>query len=231
MIILNVDPWVFNRKNLQSRWKVFTNELNQFASESGIDVGDYVGSSIGTAKIRTLLSVEYLVESLKTLLHSNQKGRSYEVTNDAGHPKGAILADGSYVSPEERRYIAEDVLLKDAVNYVMQKPVYSLESFYSLDPVLVQMFEYLLNDMLSNGIEVTLLLTPYHPVTYELLHREGYQVINEVESYLIAVASSLNIKLRGSYDPQHTGCASEWFTDGMHPTMECMQVLISLDIS
>lgn len=227
-VIIGIDPWVFNSNSGQVRWRVLSQEIADYAADTGADVRLQSGANVTTSKLRTLFSLAYLTESLKSIVFSPGADiADYLLTDDTSHPLGVKLSDGSVVSPLQRRDIDADILLADAKKYALQKPVYSLEGFARIDPDLQRTFENWFETMRSDGINITLLLIPYHPDTYPRLVDGDYRIITDVEHYLRQLANRDDIVLKGSFDPLQAKCSASDFTDGMHPRMACVHRLLT----
>ena len=72
------------------------------------------------------------------------------------------------------------------------------------------------------------MLSPYHPGLYQMMKRDGQQVL-AVERTFREIAKATGVRIIGSYDPDAVGCGEDEFFDGMHPKATCMaKVLASL---
>ena len=80
-----------------------------------------------------------------------------------------------------------------------------------------ELFEKLITYLKDNKVNVYFYLTPYNPITYDILvSKEKYKIIDEVEIYVKEFAKQNNIKVVGSYDPHKLNLKNEHFFDGMH---------------
>jgi peptidoglycan/LPS O-acetylase OafA/YrhL len=79
----------------------------------------------------------------------------------------------------------------------------------------------LLRYLKENRIDVTLVLSPYHPDLYSKM-RQSAPGFLESEIAFRALANVSGTTLVGSYDPDLVGCIERDFFDGMHPTEKCM---------
>jgi hypothetical protein len=69
--------------------------------------------------------------------------------------------------------------------------------------------------ILSNGIDLSFVLAPYHPIVYEKI-RQSYPMVLKVETMIMDFAKKKDIDVFGSFDPAKGGVGSQDFYDGMH---------------
>ena len=103
------------------------------------------------------------------------------------------------------------------LDYAMKDFAYDAEA----ENILNSLISYLI----SNDINVTLVLSPYHPEEYELMKSQK-PIFIEIEKKFRSIAKDKNIEIIGSYDSLRAGCLYDEFYDGMHPKRECMAKLI-----
>ena len=124
------------------------------------------------------------------------------------------MPDGSIYYPYKDRFPNFEEVEKIAKSYA-QGSVYSLENYEELSNI--EIFEKLIAYLKNNGVNVYFYLTPYNPITYDILvSKEKYKIIDEVEIYVKEFAKQNNIKVVGSYDPHTINLKNEHFFDGMH---------------
>lgn len=83
-------------------------------------------------------------------------------------------------------------------------------------------FESLLNFLKSRGVDVKLVLTPYHPDTFAIIKDKNMGHL-KAEAKFHDISKKLNIQIVGSYDPKKAGCERNEFFDGMHPRASCIE--------
>ena len=79
--------------------------------------------------------------------------------------------------------------------------------------------------MLSEEINIELILIPYHPLVYSHLET-NYSIINTVEDYISQLSKSYNLKISGSYNPNNFLLQSMDFYDGMHLKEESIEKIL-----
>jgi hypothetical protein len=217
-IILGVDPWVFNKYNGQGRWKGLKNyfdyELDRIYSNE-VNLNNKTG--VNATKWKQLINFEYTLSNLKffirTLLRKegNKIFYTVEKTDNVDFARGP---DGSIYYPNNIRNINNDKVKENAIAFTIGSP-YSLDKYNALTNV--KLFEDFISYLKLNKINVTLLLLPYNPITYDLLlEAKKYNHILIAEEYLINYAKLNGIILKGSYNPHNYNLSNQDFYDGVH---------------
>jgi hypothetical protein len=227
-LVLGIDPWIFNRKNTQVRWKSLAQEFNDISLSLGLDVEQHADISVSKSKLQTIFSLAYLKESIRVFFAINKtlNPTEYFITDVLDHPLGVKLDDGSVVSPLNRRDPDQHLVSADAARFASAGSAYSMEGYWRIDPVLRNSFEVFLDALGSSDIKVIILLPPYHPLAYDGMIQNGYAIVGAVEEYIRDAAQRRGMVLTGSYDPRSVGCDITEFTDGMHPKEACIKRLI-----
>jgi len=97
---------------------------------------------------------------------------------------------------------------------------------FAYDTQSIQKLEIFVQYLQRNGVNVTFVLSPYHPDLYQVMESEK-PIFLEIEAWFRSFANDNNIEVIGSYDADLVGCERDEFHDGMHPTSSCMQKLFS----
>ena len=103
---------------------------------------------------------------------------------------------------------------------------YSMYNF-QYDETAEDKLKMLISYLKSFGLNVSLVLTPYHPDLYELM-KEEKPLILEIEKKFIKFAQKNKINVIGSYDASLFKCQGDEFYDGMHPKISCMKKIFSV---
>jgi peptidoglycan/LPS O-acetylase OafA/YrhL len=89
----------------------------------------------------------------------------------------------------------------------------------------------ILRDLLAylkdNKVEVTLILSPFHPDVYSEMSQASPGFLTSERAFR-GLADSTSTPLIGSYDPNEVGCLKSEFYDGMHPTEMCMKKILKV---
>jgi hypothetical protein len=224
-IIIEIDPWQFNRNTRQARWRTLADEYRRGLARIAQGTGprDDAASNYGGVKFLELLSPDYYQHSLRFILTGRSEGFKIEATMSDESKNPLRFADGSRQYGAYRLNLSPEQVQALAVNYVTEAYRYPIGSFYAIDPDYTKLFECTVDDLLSRRTEVIIFLPPYNPVAYELLLADRqYCIIAEVEDYVRHFAMTRNIRVCGSYDPAKDGFVEPDFVDGAHTTRESL---------
>lgn len=214
-VVYGIDPWTL-KYNMDARWGQYSNQYSYYAGRFGFKAPAYESYYLKAAK--NLVNREYLKQSWKTakndkfsFIPKNQfeayMNPILELDTWEGAKVTATLNDGSHV------YSA------DYISQLAAAPLgngsYKIEGQY-VDPEVVQAFRTIIEAMRQNGIEVYILMTPYHPRVFEKDNELISNHILTVEKIVREFAADNNIKCFGSYNSSETGFARDDFLDDMH---------------
>lgn len=209
MVIVGIDPWLFNRHNGETRWKSLTDEYlagMQRLGRTGVVSKD-------NERYRTLLSISYTRESWKKFCNPVETLEVWNSQEDSAENKSLIYADGSRMG--SRKSYREDADA-NARAYVKDK-VYHLEEYEQLDEDLREDFSVWIKSIQRQGIKVIFFLPPYHPFVYDYLHKNvRYMNVFEAEEWVKNFANSNDIQVIGDYNPNVMDVGNSDFIDGMH---------------
>ena len=211
-LFIGVDPWVFNEKSGQIRWKSLENDYaNALTLQSD--------KPVSSASILTPL--EYAPQDVPVgrIVSLYEKVNVSKVYSDTISPslKDKILTDGSRIYNK---------------SFAGKSPTEIARTFeglkkYSLSPYLPSSelentFSAFLRQQ-SAGHKVTLVLSPYHPQLYVQIS----PLLQQIESSILKIAQLNHVAVLGSFNPLLSGCAANEFYDGMHPKAACMKKVLS----
>lgn len=213
-VFVGADPWIFNANSGQSRWKSLQVEYNSALAKLGLISEIAPSVSASSSKLDSVA-----VKFYKSINQSDVRA-----DDDSPSLFDKIRRDGSRVYNVNfaNKSVAE--IERGAPSYVH----YGMSSYQHSNESRV-ILERFLRELAQNNRKVVLVLSPYHPLTYQLIQQEARDII-ENESIFREIASSHDIKLIGSYNPEEVGCLVGEFYDGMHPKDECIRkVFAELD--
>ncbi|MDA9574285.1 hypothetical protein N9R52_01625 [Porticoccaceae bacterium] len=213
-IILGIDPWVFNKNNGQTRWKTlekyYSYQLNKMS-----DRWEDTSIKLDVNKWKQLINYDYTVSNvvfLANLLRND--GNEFYITKTIHVDDLVREVDGSINYPYIMRFPNQEKVRASALKHG-KYPVYSLEDFNSLNNQ--KSFEKFVDYLQASQVEVIFFLPVYHPATYDLLiNNPSYNIISEVEQYLVRLAAEKDISVKGSYNPHKFNLSNKDFLDGMH---------------
>lgn len=230
MVILGVDPWMFNINNDQKRWKSIEDDYDDFLKSTNFIHQNKRAMPAFSKKYLELFSVSYFQESIKDIFKMNR--RKYFGTKDKFGKLAIIQYDGARNYPESRRGRTKEEILFEAKKRAHKPGAYSLGNFKEMDRNLLSQFEMFVKYLKNEKKEVVLLMAPYHPYMYDIIVKsKNYQIVTEVEDYLRNFAESKNIPLIGSYNPKKINFQDLDFIDDMHPRRESINELLKRNIA
>lgn len=206
-IFISADPWLFNSKSGQLRWKSLEVEYLSALSKISVSTGlkrhshEEVRESI---LIRVGRKIYDVVHSQK-LISSNDTPES----RDKIRRDGSRVFNTTYANKSQKEITDE---FSSWLNYAMVNFEYSRE-YQDIFGSFI--------DLISKKHKVILILPPYHPDLFEQM-RAHYPLYLEIESKYRDFAKAHGIRIIGSYNPNKVGCTEVDFYDGMHPKDICM---------
>lgn len=220
-LILEINPWSFNRDTRQFRWRTLIEEYRRGMKRLDLyrDHWKPVPGHFGLRKNLELLSPKYFQSAIHLiLLHRIDTGVINATTEiQAWNP--IRFADGSREYEAKRRNRTPDEVRTIAIQYVENAHLRPIGRFRSIDDEYSRLLECFVDDLRMQGVEVVLYLPPYHPASYKMLMANPrYKIIGEVEDYIRRVADERGIEVSGSYDPELCDLDEIDFVDGLHTT-------------
>jgi len=222
LVVLGVDPWVFNRNSEQTRWKSLEQEYRRsmYGNVLGTASSELAGDQ-RLSKLQQLVSFDYF----RAALHAAHRAdRDYYATNATELDVNMRLADGTITYNREHAHRSPEKVAEVAHQQAARIPIYSLGQFRELDAEYIKLLEAFIEHLCAEGIEVVLFLPPYHPDMYAAITHAGspYRLVKDAEDYLRRFAGQQNLQVWGSFDPNITSCGRDDFYDEMHPRSTCV---------
>ncbi len=229
IIILGVDPWIFNSNSGQTGWRSLAIDYLQgfdrlTKSHKNASLARQVKDENAWRKLVQIFNLEYTKASLLSLLARRNdaiKSKPFRKPDDAPEIGfDAIRMDGSRIYNLAQAKVSKDEAKERAVFYALSQPIYALQAFTSINSEKMMLFEKLVERLKENS-EVWLFLPPYHPEAYKSIVSK-VPMVREAENVLRSLAENTNIQIFGSYDPDRASCTEDEFFDGMHPKASCL---------
>jgi len=221
-LVLALDPWLLNRHGGTTWWVTLDAEYRRarmtFLREPGGPIP--AGLALPERYIR-VLSLQYFRFSLLVLGQDLRRGPSAPARARATRQLyGSDFIrwwDGSYAWPAETRRLTADEVRGLARRYVTDGPPNYLDAYTRLDPDAGRELDALVDAVKRDGVELVLLLTPYHPDAYQRLLRSApYRIVADAEAHFRELARRRAVRLVGAYDPAVTGFGTGDFYDASH---------------
>ena len=217
VLLIGVDPWLFNSESGQNRWKSLDAEFNRaILSIRPVE-------NRGEVQIEAAKSQDSNSESLYKVLDSIYQHVSLlkiYADDDTPDLRDKIRRDGSRVYNIEYSH-KNQIEVEHEFGYLLN---YSMGS-YKFSQSAKDDFQALLMHYRDKHT-IVLVLSPYHPRLYDLM-KTRKDIFLDIESQFRRLAGDVGVTIIGSYDPQKVGCAEADFYDGMHPKDICMERVLS----
>lgn len=217
-VIWVADCWHTSVGSMDGR--AYTDEYAAFMQQQGLPVYEVPDKTL--EKCKQLFSPAYFQSGIEMLMNGGKRPPPY-ATSEQYAEEDMRRADGSYCY--SRAYREKDQTETDvqAYNLTVRKPQFAL--YYTghsieLETQIRTFFHYLK----MQGVEVTLLLPPFHPDFYRYMkaHPADYEALLQEEDFYKALAHEYSFACYGSYDPSVLGLTNQDFYDGMHCTEQAL---------
>ena len=210
-VYLAADPWLFNQNSTQDEWTsiagLYQNWVSQLQSDDP-QRGPYL---TGLQRDQGGLNAVFSAVNIAAL--STSDGRHEALAKRSSD--GVMVYDQSFANKTQDQIEAG---FEHLLTY--QIATYQHSSEYK------EKYISLIKYLKRNDIEVSIVLSPYHPGLFARMTLEMplYVVL---EDEIRQLGKTLNVAVLGSYDPASVGCGAGEFYDGMHPRQSCMAKTIA----
>jgi hypothetical protein len=210
-VFLGADPWIFNQKSRQNRWVSLRLEYFKGMSKIGLynEIISSENNNISDPNIQ-IIKFYNLVNQSKI-----------KAKDELPALFDKILKDGSYVYNLTHADMSVEAVERGASSYIS----YAMTDF-SYSSYARTILERLVKEIKTQNRQVVFVLSPYHPIVYDLMHKRDTKFM-EIEGIFKEIAELNGVVVIGSYDPIKAGCHTDEFYDGMHPKDKCMNKIFS----
>ena len=210
MILLGVDPWLFNVQNDQYRWESFSKEY-QLALEN-------IQLMNNNNKVLKYYSSNYKYNFYEKFLENfyvflNKRNLKFDLKSNKieNNQRDIILRDGKRVYGKKSN---KEKIKAKVVEYSMYKYEFSKKNH----DIYKKFIKYLVD---VKKKKVVLVLTPYHQSSYELTIQAKPVYLN-LENKFRKISEETNVQIVGSYNSLLVSCNESQFYDITHPNDICM---------
>ena len=213
-VYLGADPWLFNKNDRQDRWK------------SSAALYDYWKLKITETELTE--DVEPFLNSNPPIEFSSVMQKLYWSINV---DDSVVAQDGTVENMAKKAYDGSNIYSKE---YISKSASEIQREFDSLLKYAMSNHEHdsesragyvrLIKWLVKNNIDVTIVLSPYHPRLYEKMVTDNLIYLS-IENEFVMLGKDLGVNVIGSYNPRLVGCEESEFYDGMHPKSSCMERL------
>lgn len=219
-ILLCLDPWMLNEHYDDRRWRSVAVDAKAMRQTLGVGPSPVHGlfGDLRSRLADQLLSPDYFKASLQQLIPRARHQDAMRATHESVNAEMTRLTDGAITYGVSYRDRSPAVALTDAKEYLATDPIYGLREFTSITPRRRAEMLRFLKLLRTDGVDVRVVLIPYHPLVYqELAHSRRYVPVDDVERAVRGIAAEAGTRVAGSYSPIAIGLSPADFFDAMHP--------------
>lgn len=226
-LYIGVDPWTLSRQR-GAGWVDFKERYYSAREKFGIDpVSTFAQTDNFFQTIGNAISLDYLIKSVKSYKSGNSNVNNLNIVE---HPSkehqvnsgaNTLLSDGTLLYPGSylEKTPPPDHLVGDGAFGLSSKV---------FDQVVIQELETVIQKAQDSGIEVIMVLMPYHPKVFSCEHEWVCQVIVVAEGLIRIIANKHGIEVLGSYDPSKVTVTRDDFLDDVHISGDSVERALSL---
>jgi hypothetical protein len=205
-LIIGVDPWVFNAAYESDRWRSIAPFYRRYYRESIQLANSFLW------KGSQLISLTYFQSSWKKIPALIMGKEEQWTVNQPLNPQSTRMPDGSLIYGAKKRATTVEEAKRKAIGNTLKEG--GVKNFSAIDSTLWDEFSEFVLARSASGVEVELILIPYHPEYYsKTMYQEA---IIAVEKRLQLFANGYDIQIKGGYNPKEQGVTEDDFYDGLH---------------
>jgi len=226
-LMFEVDPWVArSQAAIGTRLSSFEDVGPAFAERIGIDV-----AALGwrSEPPWDLLSLDQLQANLKEAVGSDQACGHVRSRDDDVTPCAVRRPDGSMKWTAAFENITPEALAAaNRLALSRRGRLHGFDGFDAIDERYLDAFGKLLVSLGKRGVEVLILLHPYHHEVPAAPHyARDWRLVEQVETHLREIAAANNLPVLGSYDPTKVNCDPDEFMDVDHAKPPCLAKILA----
>tara|TARA_Y100000766_G_scaffold263297_1_gene255187 strand:- start:270 stop:1214 length:945 start_codon:yes stop_codon:yes gene_type:complete len=184
-IYVEISPWFFNNNNISERYREF--ESNN-------------------TSLKSLLSIEYLYDNLKT----NKYSINIEKNDFIYYKNGSIKYNKSYTINRGN---------KEHIENFFKAGAYGLNGFNNVEKINIDLLEKLVNKCNNLTSKIIFIMYPYPESIYPKIFTK-YKNLKKTQNAVQLISNKYNVKILGSFNPDPININNDDFYDGMHLTEE-----------
>jgi hypothetical protein len=213
-VVLGVDPWTESYRGVAG-WGSLADERAALMRRMGVPVAAWRERiAMETATLKRLASPEYFRLSVFSFRHHGTQGIAWHATDLEQNVEKTKRPDGSVVWSA----VSDDAAVSLAKRYA-EEELLADARFARLDarePGRADLLERFVRHLRGEGVQVTLLLSPYPPEVYDAFARLPGHSVGSVEAGVRAMAARSGATVAGGYDPRPLGISTRDFFDESH---------------
>lgn len=225
-VVVNLDPWTLRDDRSGALWRSLLESREAMLERLGLphsELRDRLGLQRDAWK--RLASPEYFRLAVFSFRHYGTRGLHYTITDRAQNIEKTKAPDGSIVWLP----YSESATNRLATEYAAQ--VRDHTAMYDgrepFNTAGMDVLERFLRYMRREGVEVDLLMAPFHPVVYAEFAKLSPNRAMEAEQRYRELAARVDARVMGGFDPGVTGMTGRDFFDQSHMRPEALARLLT----
>ncbi|WP_321491578.1 hypothetical protein [uncultured Desulfobacter sp.] len=221
-VLFGVSPWALDFGK-DMRWQKYKNLYFSMLSILTVGPADFViKKDTWLRPIVNLINPNYFLRSLKQIGKKKNivlEAPLFDYSHGGDYP--VLLPDAGLV------YSSKHILDADSKRVPIGGTNYKI--FDNVPPSSISgeiIFKKLICLLAQNGINVTLLMTPYHHNVWMNKKSVTTIALINIESKVRKIGGEIGVKVIGSYNPDNVGCNPDEFYDQMHPKYTCISTIL-----
>ncbi len=216
-LVIAVDPWIFFDSEEALNFRSDDNLYREFLSQRlGMET-EYTPEDQSVRR-KALTSPAYFQENIQYFYsdHSEEERPTILANRMDDLDEDIRLADGTQWYSASVRNASQDQVDHNALE-VANVDYAQLYGFTDVDEELLRQFQAFISYAVNRGVNVTLVLTPFHPIYWDMLSvNPDYSGVQQAEQAMRNLAAQQGVLLVGSYNPTDANVSNEDFYDGLH---------------
>lgn len=225
LVVLGVDPFQFNANVVEDRTKELRELYAGYIEATGQGSKEPSLFGFDWEKWINLMSFSYFQQGMKkfkteTFEMGNQ---NMTVTTISENKLDTWHYDGSKSYGENMRNATTEEVEKSAKTYTHSH----WKNFNEVSLEKVQSLITLINYIRFHNAEIVILMSPYHPITYNMfMKQDEFRQVKNAEKVVAKIAKKENVKVIGSWNPDVCGCDETDFYDAAHPKVNALDEIL-----
>lgn len=229
-VIIGVDPYYLNEKKT-------TRKLYSSIRDYYFDICDSIGVKAEKdhefffkyRNLEKLFLIQYFQESILFAINTGNK-HSYEGTDSKFNKTITKLPDGSIVYGEKLREKTPEEVAEGIKSINGDELTSYFQPIEKYDQDYINKFEKFITFLRSKGIEVDLVMPPFHPLWFEHFKKDNrFKLYLATEDFFRNYAHQNGLHFFGSLNPSVCGVSGSDFYDEMHLKAPGMSKVMKLE--
>lgn len=214
-LIIGVEPWYLNENYVFDRWKEVGSSYYEMLDKIAYPYPEKNLQKWYESPYWELFSLSYFQQSFVDFT----RGVDLKIkpTTSKDNERATKRSDGSYSYESSYRNRTEEEVRRNAESEISEVIMKGFGDFKRLSPSKKEQFEKFITYVQKQGVEVNLVVLPYHPLVYAHFKKSPkYQIAFEADSYFRKLSQEKGLFYFGGFDPAPFGFEAKDYYDAVH---------------